>query len=690
MMKLSLHNLLHSFGSVRFVKIAVVISAVLLSLFSIVRFFGLQTYAWDTGVYNQALYTTLFQGKVFFYTADLPANPTGSLLGVHFSPILLLMAPFFILYPSPVTLLVAQSVGLALGAFPLYRYSIGRLGDKRTSSAIVAAYVISPMIIGISWYGFHPEAFLVPAMIGALYYASKQKWTSYFVCVFASLATIETAPVIVALLGVYLGWLHRVDIVRGIRLKMVISSSILVPSATFLVSIVWLVLALYVIRIFNSINPFYFGSSPLYWTVLGAKNIGSVPGTAVTNPSATLNALSFDWPAKVYYLILLFGPLLFLSLRSKALTLLTVPWLGVSLLSNSPPFYQINFQYPAFVAPFIFVGAVEGLKGGFGRGWPSRLSDQKMLRKAILITSLVAFLFATPILPWIVGTNSPPLPYGVFSQSSHETKVLQILKLIPDNASVLTTPNIFPLLSSRSNAFVVPITTLFPPGTSFNRTLDNWLNGSEYVLLDYGSEQYSTLLTLQRISMTPTHGLVAEVDGILLFKRGYTGPLWSFEPAIVEFDWKGMDIRNGTIVGDPRSSNGRAIATVPEKLMRSENPRAVWLQPGRYTVSYQVRADAGWSGSLVLGFLILPLRIVSIPIGNNRTGYNYRFAIETQQNSTVLLQPPADNVLSSGAYQSISYSFRADGLSLFIVQAQIRSISSTAYLDEITISQESS
>jgi len=166
--------------------------------------------------------------------------------------------------------------------------------------------------------------------------------------------------------------------------------------------------------------------------------------------------------------------------------------------------------------------------------------------------------------------------------------------------------------------------------------------------------------------------------------------LWSFEPAIVEFDWKGMDIRNGTIVGDPRSSNGRAIATVPEKLMRSENPRAVWLQPGRYTVSYQVRADAGWSGSLVLGFLILPLRIVSIPIGNNRTGYNYRFAIEAQQNSTVLLQPPADNVLSSGAYQGISYSFRADGLSLFIVQAQIRSISSTAYLDEITISQESS
>src|SRR5690242_16197607 len=84
-------RLFEGLGSRRFVILAVVASAIGLSLFSIVRFIGLQTYAWDTGVYNQAIYTTLFQGKAFFYTADLPANPTGSLLGVHFSPILLAM-----------------------------------------------------------------------------------------------------------------------------------------------------------------------------------------------------------------------------------------------------------------------------------------------------------------------------------------------------------------------------------------------------------------------------------------------------------------------------------------------------------------------------------------------------------------------------------------------------------------------
>jgi hypothetical protein len=91
-----------------------------------------------------------------------------------------------------------------------------------------------------------------------------------------------------------------------------------------------------------------------------------------------------------------------------------------------------------------------------------------------------------------------------------------------------------------------------------------------------------------------------------------------------------------------------------------------------------------------LGFLSQLLRVVSLPIGNNRTGYNYRFSIEPQANSTVSLQTPPDSDLSSSAYQIISYSFHADGLSIFSVEAQIRSTSSTAYLAEITIAQQSS
>ncbi len=123
--------------------------------------------------------------------------------------------------------------------------------------------------------------------------------------------------------------------------------------------------------------------------------------------------------------------------------------------------------------------------------------------------------------------------------------------------------------------------------------------------------------------------------------------------------------------------------------MKSESLTALWLQRGSYTVSYRLRADIGWSGSIELGLETQPLKVVSTPIGNNATGYNFHFSIETEANSTVLLQPILENAPLSGVYQTLSYSFHADGLSIVKVDAQIGATNSSAYLDQVTITQDS-
>jgi hypothetical protein len=87
-----------------------------LSYYSILKFNAFNAYAWDLGIFNQSLWTTLHTDKFLFSTVELFINPSGVFFGTHFSPILFLVLPIYSLFPSPETLLVFQSFILVLGA----------------------------------------------------------------------------------------------------------------------------------------------------------------------------------------------------------------------------------------------------------------------------------------------------------------------------------------------------------------------------------------------------------------------------------------------------------------------------------------------------------------------------------------------------------------------------------------------
>ena len=101
-----------------------------MSTITILKHNAFLTSGFDLGIFNQAFSTTLFDGKLFYETADLSFNPGGSFFGVHFSPILFLLLPFYAIYPSVENLLVMQTVILALGAFPIYWMSRDKLGKN--------------------------------------------------------------------------------------------------------------------------------------------------------------------------------------------------------------------------------------------------------------------------------------------------------------------------------------------------------------------------------------------------------------------------------------------------------------------------------------------------------------------------------------------------------------------------------
>ncbi len=673
-------------SSPAFVALLVIVYSSAFSLYSTARYLGLQTGAWDTGTYNQALYTALFSGKLFYYTADLPANPTGSLFGIHFSPILMALAPFYWVFPGPVTLLVAQAVALGLGALPVYYLARDRLKERMAASTLALAYLVSPLTVGINWFNFHPEAFLPASVLGTILFWNRAKWGRYFVCLIAGLATIETAPVIVGALAMYFAWQEKTAIRSIHSLKELRRPRVIIPLASIVLSGAWLLLALGAIRILNPINVFYYGGSPLYWTILGAKNLGQVPLRVIVDPASAFTALLYDVHLKVLYLFALFAPLLFLPVRSRGYVILTIPWIGVAFVSNYAGFYLVGFQYVAFVLPFIFAGAVEGFRRMEASGRPSWFKPATA-RKWLPVASVVCLTVLSPLVPWLTGASQPAPPYGVFSPGSHEADVRQIVSLIPSNASVLTQPNIFPLVSSRVDAFTVPTVSLFPPGTSFNATFTQWLNQSDYVLLDPTTDQVSALLTLPRLEMMHVHRLFVQFDYILLFKKFYSGNPTVIHPAQAIFDWTNLRSANGVSTTDSKSSSGRALVHQRSTSSQFWNSSEVWLPAGSYTATFRLKADQEWNGSLLRIRMVRYLdSIISTPLGTNQTGYNYQFTTHMTLETSLYFWLTSTN-FTADAYQSLVIQFVANGTESFAFSGDALADMTDIYLDNIIIQQ---
>lgn len=115
--------------------------------------------SWDLGIFTQ-----LADAYAHLDTPIVNIKGEGyNLLGDHFHPILVLLAPFFRLFPTGFTLLVIQAGLFALSAWPIVSLAEERLG-RRSALLVGASYVLSWGLINAVWAQFHEIAFAVPLL----------------------------------------------------------------------------------------------------------------------------------------------------------------------------------------------------------------------------------------------------------------------------------------------------------------------------------------------------------------------------------------------------------------------------------------------------------------------------------------------------------------------------------------------
>ncbi|MEV7420311.1 DUF2079 domain-containing protein [Streptomyces sp. NPDC089919] len=141
------------------------------ALLSVLRYRRMETLSWDLGIFEQAIkgYAHL-QAPV----ADLK-GPGAHILGDHFSPITALLAPFYRVFPSPVTLLVAQALLFALAVVPVTRAASALLGRSR-GLGIGVAFALSWGVQRAVDFDFHEICFAVPLIAFSLEAVLARRW----------------------------------------------------------------------------------------------------------------------------------------------------------------------------------------------------------------------------------------------------------------------------------------------------------------------------------------------------------------------------------------------------------------------------------------------------------------------------------------------------------------------------------
>ncbi len=575
--------------SMLIVVVAVGVYTLFFSYFTIMKNHEFRTYAWDLGIFNQALWTTVRDGKFFYYTPELLINPSGSFFGIHVSPILLLILPFYAAAPSPQTLLVIQSFVLALGSVPLYKLAKDVLGYRVAGLAFALVYLLYPPMQGINWFDFHVQSFLPLFFFSTMYFFERQNWKAYFPFVLLSLMVEEHASIVVVFIGFFGLLQRRKQLASIIKTRNLKDSVFRISVITIILAVLWYIMILWIQSFLFPINPnfTYEFKAAANWSILGVQDPIMVPFYVFLYPVRAVTALGYDFLAKLAYILILVGPLALRPLYRPRYILPAVPWLFFALFSNYQPYYGIFNQYPAYVISFIFVAAV------FSTDKPRE--DLKVLRKSlatISVCSLMALIIVSPLSP-VVSIVYPE--YGTNPVTQHEELIRAVLNHIPQNAAIMTQNNIFPHVSSRINAYAIPVIHQIwtKKSEAFTDFTNETLEKVEYVLIDFKSDTSSSRLIFSLMRQNHRFKVFVAADSIILFKKDYAGEIKLLTPYRATFTYNNLTLYSGEIVDDINSTSGSVLFFVGSSgpsPMFWYGPRTL-LPPGEYNITIRLKVN---------------------------------------------------------------------------------------------------
>jgi len=404
------------------------ISALILFTASILRH-ELFNSSGDLAFFDQTVYL-ISQAKL----------PFSSVLGFHVLAdhaawILYPIALLYKIYPSVYWLFLIQSVALSLGAFVTYLLALQAGLKENQAIAMVAVYLLYPVVYNSNLCDFHPDTLAVPALLTAVLAARTKKIVWFCVSVLIVLGCKAVLSLTVVAMGV---WLLLFEKRRLYGVIAIISG------------IAWFLIA-------NKIIIPFFGSEATLvnrhfyrYSYLG-KSFSETLQIILYQPQLIIsNILS---SINLEYLSFLLVPVIW-GLIPKYMTSLigAIPCLALNILADHPSQKNVILHYSLPVIPFLILALIASIAAD--KAWLKQ-------KRAILLWSLIWFLILGK---WGFFISK----YLNFVDNWQATK--EAISLIKTQDSVLTTDVITPHLTHRQEI-------------SFKYDI-NELNNFHYILLN--------------------------------------------------------------------------------------------------------------------------------------------------------------------------------------------------------------
>lgn len=453
--------------------IATLTGAYVIGYISVMRILTYSTYTFDFGIFSNTFYHLKTD---FLPYVSCERDALMSHFAVHFSPVLYLLLPVYLIFPEPATLQIAQVIILYSGIIPLLLLLKKHHTDSLTALLVALTYSVYPAIACGCLYDFHENCFLLPFLLWLFYFFECKKTVLMFISVLLVLSVKEDAFIYVCVFAAYLIF-SRKEYKKGTAL---LTMAILYFAAAYF----------YLSRYGEGIMSYRYSN-------LSGDGGGlfGVIKTAVMNPGYLLSQIftaNSEELGKITYFINLIFPLAFIPFLSKKFSryILLCPIL-INLITQYRYQYSINFQYSFGITAFLFYLVVINLAE---REEPKR----RYFAAAAAISSVL--MFSMLLVPqYALYRNSYEVNKDTFQ------KLDSVLDEIPEDSSVTASRYLTVRLTQRDEIYDL-----------------NYHNGTltDYIVLDMRDSQREVSLKLFEKYKNDGYVLVTHEQGVVdIYKK---------------------------------------------------------------------------------------------------------------------------------------------------------------------------
>jgi len=302
--------------------------------------------ALDLGIYAQ-VFESFGSGNYWYSSIQ-----QSSYLGDHFEPFILALLPFYLLIPHPKTLLVLQTIFLALPAIPIFfiartifqQATSYKLPATSLSLGIAFFYLLNPLVHNINLFEFHLLPFSLVFLFCATYFYIKANYSPqttrhklhyfwFLLFCFLALLIREDISLIIFMFGV-------LALIERRRWYWVI--------APMLMGAWWFLLSMKIISAFNIEGGYKFLT---YYSWIFQVN----PLQFIAHFVGKID----NWEM-IFGLLLAF---LFLPLfKTRFLILALPPFLQFALVNGGSGGTVFTTHYAAYFLPALFLAGIFGVK----------------------------------------------------------------------------------------------------------------------------------------------------------------------------------------------------------------------------------------------------------------------------------------------------------------------------------------